>query len=298
MGGGSMVDGKLLEKEIFGLIEHACTTISPDVKRLLEKAYEIESKPTAHSMLGAMLENVELAKSKMKPVCQSPGYPTVYVSFGDQVLPGNIKKYFQEALVGATNNGFLRPSMVHPLTRKNSGNNSGEGVPNFEFDYCPDQDFIDMVISLKGCGAELGNAMKIFTPSTLGDNYSGLKKFVLETVINAGGKPCPPFGIGIGIGGQMDVACKLSRKAISTRLWDDTHPDTLYRDLEESIMKEINSLGLGAAGIGGDTVALAVKIAGAHTHTAIAPVAINFHCWVARRAGIRIYQNGRVEGIL
>jgi len=290
-----MFDQKLLNDEVYELVIRSCTGISSDVKNLMEKALERETNSTARSMITAMLENVELAGEKNKPVCQSPGFPTVYVSFGDKTLPGNIKEAFRTAIVNGTKNGFLRPSMVHPLTRKNSGDNSGEGVPNFELDYVPDQDYLEMVISFKGCGAELGNAMKIFTTAALGKNYSGLKKYVLETVINAGGKPCPPFGIGIGIGGQMDVACKLSRKAISTRRWDDENPDGLLSQLEKELLQQINELGIGAAGTGGDTVALTVKINSVSTHTAIAPLAINFHCWVVRRAGIRLFPDGRKE---
>lgn len=292
-----MLDQNMLRKEVINLVNRSVTDISDDTKILLKEALEKESNETAKSMLSAMIENVELANEKQKPVCQSPGYPTVYISYGDKTLPGNIKEMFGEALVEATNNGLLRPSMVHTLTRKNSGNNSGEGVPNFEIDYIPEQDYLEIIISFKGCGAELGNEMKIFTVPMLGKDLSGLKKFILETVINAGGKPCPPFGIGIGLGGQMDVASKLSRKAISTRLWTDENSDELYNQLEKELLEEINSLGLGAAGTGGDTVALAVKIAGGHTHTAIAPVAINFHCWVTRRGGVRIYSDGRVEEI-
>ena len=143
----------------------------------------------------------------------------------------------------------------------------------------------------------MGNALQIMTPAKLGKNLTGMKRFILETAIKAGGKPCPPFGIGIGIGGQMDICSKLSRKAISTRRWDDVNQDPELAALERELKDAINSLGLGAAGTGGDTVCLAVKIERAHTHTAIAPVAINFHCWVARRAGIRIY-DGRVEKLL
>ena len=106
------------------------------------------------------------------------------------------------------------------------------------------------------------------------------------------------LSIGIGIGGQMDIAAKLSRKAISTRRWDDVNPDPELAALEAELKDAINGLGLGAAGTGGDTVCLALKMERAHTHTAIAPVAINFHCWVARRAGIRIYNDGRVEKLL
>ena len=205
-----------------------------------------------------------------------------------------------ETLGEATKKGYLRPSIVDPLTRHNPGNNTGKGVPNTEYQYHPGQEYVDFIISFKGCGAELGNAMKIFTTATLklDQDFEGLKRFVLETAINAGGKPCPPFGIGIGIGGQMDVASKLSREAISCRSWKDTNPDPLLARLEDELRNNINALGLGAAGTGGDTVCLAVKIGTAATHTAIAPVAINFHCWVARRAGIRIHNDGRIEKLL
>ena len=213
-------------------------------------------------------------------------------------MPYCVKDAIAEAVAEATKKGYLRPSMVDPLTRVNSGNNTGKGVPNIEYEYVPGQKYVDFIISFKGCGAELGNAMQIMTTAKLGKNLSGLKRFILETAINAGGKPCPPYGIGIGIGGQMDVAAKLSRKAISTRRWDDVNPDPELATLETELKDAINSLGLGAAGTGGDTVCLALKMERAHTHTAIAPVCINFHCWVARRAGIRIHDDGHVEKLL
>ena len=245
-----------------------------------------------------MLDNVDIAKAADKGVCQSPGYPCTWITFGDGNFPARAKEIISSAVAEATKKGYLRPSMVDPLTRENSGNNTGKGVPNIEYEYVPGQEYVDFIISFKGCGAELGNALQIMTPAKLGKNLTGMKRFILETAIKAGGKPCPPFGIGIGIGGQMDICSKLSRKAISTRRWDDVNQDPELAALERELKDAINSLGLGAAGTGGDTVCLAVKIERAHTHTAIAPVAINFHCWVARRAGIRIYDDGRVEKLL
>lgn len=289
-----MFNEQKLYDEVSELVFRSVTGISEDVKALIEKALKNETNPTAVSMIEAMLENIEMAKEETKPVCQSPGYPTIYITSGDKLFSG-IKEMFKKAICEGTEKGLLRPSMVHPLTRKNSGNNSGEGVPNFEIDCVPGQEYLEMIISFKGCGAELGNAMQIMTTAKLGKDLIGLKKFILETVINAGGKPCPPFAVGVGIGGQMDVACKLSRKAVSTRRWDDKNTDPLYGGLEEELLEKINNLGLGAAGTGGDTVALAVKINGVATHTAIAPVAINFHCWVARRAGVRLYPDGKKE---
>ncbi len=292
------IEENVIREAISSTTHRAVTRISEDVIDLLEDALNRETNTTARSMLSAMLDNLEIAKSRDKAVCQSPGYPTSWVSFGEAELPQNISGMIMDSLGEATRKGYLRPSFVDPLTRVNSGNNTGIGVPNIELEFIPGQHFIDYIISFKGCGAELGNAMQILTPAKLGSDLKGLKRFVLQTAIEAGGKPCPPYGIGIGIGGQMDIAAKLSRKAISTRKWTDRNPDPQLAELEDELKTAINSLGLGAAGTGGDTVALAVKIEKAHTHTAIAPVAINFHCWVARRAGVRIHDDGRLEEIL
>lgn len=294
------MDQQLIKNAIHDASIRAVTEISSDVRQLLRQALDRESNETAKSMLSSMLENLEIAKKNDTAVCQSPGYPTVWISYGDDNFPFFAEEAIKNVLGEATRRGYLRPSIVDPLTRYNPGNNTGEGVPNIEYQYHSGQPYVDFIISFKGCGAELGNAMKIFTTATLelGKDFAGLKRFVLETAIQAGGKPCPPFGIGIGIGGQMDIASKLSRAAISTRKWTDTNPDPLLARLEEELKDRINSLGMGAAGTGGDTGCLAVKIGRAATHTAIAPVAINFHCWVARRAGVRIYDDGRVEKLL
>lgn len=184
---------------------------------------------------------------------------------------------------------------------QNPGDSSGRGVPNYELRYEKDLPYCEIIVSAKGCGAELPNVAKILTPATLGKNYKGLKQLVLDTIcgsngfMGARGYPCPPFSIGIGLGGQMDVAAKLSREAISTRNWLDHNPDPLFDELEQELLADINKLQNGPAGIGGDTTALAVKIGWAATHTAICPVVINFHCWVARRFGIRFYPDGRTE---
>ncbi len=294
--GGTMYWNKEnLYKEIYQFVVDTCLNISPDVKKLLQDSLAKETNSTASSMLKNMLENVELAKKLHKPICQSPGYPTVYVTFNNSEFLGDLKEVYQEAIVEATKNGFLRPSIVNSLTRKNPGDNSGEGVPNFELEFIPNQTYMENILSFKGCGAELGNAMKIMTTAMLGKNYSGFKKFVLETALAAGGKPCPPYAIGIGIGGQMDVACKLARKAVSVRDWTDNNPNPMLDDLEKELCENINSLKIGAAGTGGDASCLSVKIEMVDTHTAILPVAISFHCWVARRGGIRLFADGKVE---
>lgn len=278
--------------EIFSLVHNMCTSISADVLAIMRQTIKSESNPAAKAMLQSMLDNVNQAGALDKPVCQSPGFPTVYIRFGDQMDLNGITKWLPQAIIECTRKGYIRPSIVHPLTRQNSGDSSGAGVPNIEYQYRPGQSYLEVIMSAKGCGAELGNLAAIMTPATLGANYGGLKKLVLETVVKAGGIPCPPSGIGIGIGGQMDVSAKLSREAISTRDWRDEHPDPLMAELEKELLHNINELGLGPAGIGGDTTCLAVKIGYAATHTAICPVTINFHCWVARRFGVRFYPDG------
>ena len=277
------------------LKDRVCITISPDAKYLLKKAYTEETTDSAKQMVKTLLDNVEMAEKERKPVCQSPGYPIAYIRYGICANIGELIDVLKQAISESTKEGFLRPSMVHPLTRKNTGDNSGIGVPNIELEYDATLDFVEVLISFKGCGAELGNAMKIFTPAQIGENAKGIKEFVIDTVIKAGGKPCPPFSIGIGIGGQMDVAARLSRRAVSTRKWTDINPDPDLAAMEEELLDKINQLGIGPGGIGGKTTALAVKIGMSHTHTAICPVAVNFHCWVARRSGMRIYPDGKIQ---
>lgn len=290
-----MANYNITYEEVYGWIKHCCTHVSADSLELLEKARAGETTPGAVAMLSSMLDNVAMADQQDKPVCQSPGFPTVYLSFGSVEGLELLNQYIPRAMVEATGKGYARPSIVHSLTRHNPGNNSGTGVPNMEYKYQPKQEYIEMILSFKGCGAELGNIYKTMTTAQLGDDFKGLKTLVYETVINAGGMPCPPSAIGIGIGGQMDVAAKLSREAISTRDWRDDNSDPLLNELEKELLTNINLLGLGPAGVGGKTTCLAVKIGMAATHTAICPVAINFHCWVARRIGVRIYPDGRRE---
>ncbi len=282
-------------EEILGLVHGACTSISEDVLCIMNQRLSQETNAGAKAMLETMVENVAQAGALDKPVCQSPGLPTIWVRFGDGADLADLTDFIPKAVVECTKKGYIRPSIVHPLTRHNSGDSSGQGIPNFELQYRKGQEYLEVIMSAKGCGAELGNISKILTPATLGEKLVGLKKLVLETVISAGGKPCPPSGIGIGIGGQMDISAKLSREAISTRDWRDTNSDRQLAELEQELLENINKLGIGPAGIGGDTSTLAVKIGMAATHTAICPVTINFHCWVARRFGVRFYPDGHRE---
>ncbi|MEM0240026.1 MAG: fumarate hydratase [Candidatus Nezhaarchaeales archaeon] len=289
-----VVDEETLYEIALTMIKKCVTRVAPDVLYLLKKAYENEKSPIARKILETMISNSHVAQRKAIPLCQSPGYPVIYVKMGAVKIDANIQRTFQRAIIEATNKGLLRPSMVHPITRRNPGDNSGVGIPEVEVELVPEMDYSELVISFKGCGAELPNAVRVFTPAEVGKEGIGLKKFIIETVAEADGIPCPPMGIGVGIGGQMHTAAKLSRKAIGTRLWTDTNPDVELAKLEEELLHWINLLGIGPAGLGGDTTALTVKVEMAYTHTAICPVAVNFHCWAVRRATTRLLHDGSI----
>lgn len=291
-----LLDEKFLYDIALELVKRSCTGIAPDAMTLLKRAHSNERNLAAKKMLETMIKNAELAKKTNKPVCQSPGYPVVYVRIGQAVkVEANIQKIFQKAIVESTKKGYLRPSIVHPITRKNPGDNSGVGVPDLEVELDPDVEYAEFIVSFKGCGSELANVLRVLTPAQLGKNGLGIKKLVLESTIAAGGIPCPPTAIGIGIGGQMHHAAKLSRKAVSVREWTDINPNQELAKVEDDLLTSVNSLGIGPAGIGGDTTALTVKVEMASTHAAICPVAINFHCWTARRSEVRIYSDGSVK---
>lgn len=278
------------------VVKRSCVGIAPDAMELLRRAHVNERNEAAKRLLETMIRNAELATEMDKPVCQSPGYPVLYATLGGDIrLEADIQKVFQAAIIELTKRGYLRPSVVHPITRRNSGDNSGVGVPDVEMRETPHADHAEFIISFKGCGAELANVLRVLTPAQVGRGGIGVKRLVLESAVKAGGIPCPPVAIGVGIGGQIHYAAKLSRRAVSVREWTDTNPDQELATLEKDLLAAVNSLGIGPAGIGGDTTALTVKVEMVSTHTAICPVAINFHCWTARRSGVRIYSDGSME---
>jgi len=290
------VDENTFERMAYNICKTAIIGVAEDCLKLLEYHLEKERNDRAAKTLETMIENVKLAEKTGKTPCQSPGYPVVYLILGKgYILNLDLKKVLSSVIQRITEEGYLRPSIVHPLTRKNTGRNVGVNVPDIEILHDHSLEYMEVIFSFKGCGAELFNACKVFTPAEIGRNSEGIKRFVLEAVVRAGGGPCPPCAIGVGIGGQIHQAAKLSRKAISIRRWDDINPEPELASLEKELYEKINMLGIGPAGIGGDTTCLAVKVEWAYTHTAILPVVVNFHCWVARRARARMHPDGRIE---
>ena len=273
-----MISQKEIEDTICKLFKHAVIELPPDVKRALEKAYEKETSQIAKLNLEAILENIKAARELKIPMCQDTGLPIVFVKQGN-VKVEELYEGIRKGVKKATREIPLRPNVVDPLTRKNTGNNTGNGIPQIDVELI-DEDHIELTVFPKGFGSENNNALKMGLP---GEGAEGVKEFVLDTVIKAGGKPCPPIVVGVGIGGSSDMVMKMAKKALLREV-GVFHPEERIANLERDILKLVNQTGIGPMGLGGDTTALDVKIEMADTHTAGLPIGVCIQCWAARRA--------------
>jgi len=259
------------------VLRQAETELPDDVLSALKSARDKESNAIARTQLSAIIKNADFAKENAIPMCQDTGVPVFFIDVGRGArLDFDLVEAIREGVARATEEIPLRPNAVHPLTRENSGN-VGPGFPDVNFDLIPGKS-VKITVMPKGGGSENMSALRMFTPSEVDD----VKRFIVETVKNAGGMPCPPVIVGVGIGGTFDKAARLAKKAALRRL--DKAPDKL----EQELLEAINSLGIGPMGLGGDVTALKVNVEYAHCHVASLPVAINLQCWAARRASVTL----------
>jgi fumarate hydratase subunit alpha len=273
-----MITQKMVEDTICQLFKEAVINLPEDVKNALKKAYEEEDNEIGLLNLKAILDNIDAAEEMSIPLCQDTGLPIIFVKMG-QVKVENLNQGIIDGVKRATSEVPLRPNVVHPLTRKNTGNNIGEGIPQVDIELI-DGDYLEFTVFPKGFGSENNNALKMALP---GDGIEGVKKFVVDTVIAARGKPCPPVIVGVGIGGSSDLAMKNAKKALLGKL-GERNPDQILAEMEEEILEEINKSGIGPMGLGGKTTALDVKIKLADTHTAGLPIGVCIQCWAGRHA--------------
>ncbi len=272
---------------IVELFKKAVIYLPNDVKNALNSAYNIENQKLSKETLYAIIKNNEIAEKKQVPLCQDTGVPIIFLKIGRNINTNellDIIEQIKEGVKKATEEIPLRPNIVNPLTRENIGN-VGLGSPfiNFEFDKSLDRE-IEITVFPKGAGSENISALKMLKPS---EGIEGIKKFVLETVANALGKPCPPIVVGIGIGGTSDIALKLAKKALLREI-GERNKDSEIAKLEEELLKKINELEIGTMGLGGKITALDVFIEIAGCHTASLPVGICINCWAHRKAKIKI----------
>lgn len=286
-----MISESLIKQVTIDLLRKAVTTLPEDIKHALHRAYEVEDGPIAKMQLKNILDNVELAEGSLLPMCQDTGIQIFYVTLGKDMVM-NLDKAIEEGVKEATKEIPLRPNAVHPITRHNPGNNTGLKMPYINYHFS-DEDYLEIAVMPKGAGSENMSALAMLLPS---QGLKGIKDFALKTTMNAGGKPCPPTIVGMGIGGSADISMKLAKQAL-LRPINFRHSDPQIAELENELYEAINSLGIGPMGLGGTTTVLGVNIEYAYCHTASLPVAINLQCWAARRAIARIHSDGSIEHI-
>ena len=273
-------------EDITNLVKTAVIKINYNLDKslisLIQKAKENETRDLSKSILSDILENQEIAKRGDIPLCQDTGIVVVLLEIGNKVtFNGDIYEAINEGVRQGYFEGYLRKSVVnHPFNRINTKDNT----PAIIHTKIVQGDKIKMKIAAKGGGSENMSNVTMLTPT---DGIEGVKKLVLETIFNAGGKPCPPLIVGIGIGGNFEKSAILAKEAIFRDL-DDSNDDEIIKKLEDDLYDEINLLGVGPMGVGGNTTCLAVKINYYPMHIASLPVAINIQCHSARHTEVEL----------
>jgi fumarate hydratase subunit alpha len=242
-----------------------------DVERAIRSAFQRERNPVARGEFENIIANIGLAGKGRSLICQDTGIPVIYLTVPPEVP---YTRGLEEAIAGgvriATERIPLRPNAVDPCTRKNTGDNTGPGIPAV---HVRPGDELTVTVLPKGAGSENVSRIGMLLPSRTKD----VVQFVVETVALAGGKPCPPVILGVGIGSTFDGVAALSKEALLLSI-DTMDP------FEQELCDAVNALGIGPMGLGGDTTALAVKVKKGACHTASLPVGVNVQCWACRRA--------------
>lgn len=259
------------------MCQEANFDLTVDIEEALKLGIKQEVSPTGQQILKDILENSVVARRDAVPMCQDTGMTVVFVEMGQEVCieGGFIEDAIHEGIRQGYDEGYLRKSVVKdPINRENTGDNT-PGIIHYEM--TPGNDF-KITLAPKGFGSENMSRMKMLKPS---DGIKGVKEFVIETVSLAGPNPCPPIVVGVGIGGTIEKAALLAKKSLMRPI-DKNHSKPHIRDLEISLLEEINKLGIGPQGLGGLTTALGVNVETYPTHIAGLPVVVNINCHAAR----------------
>ena len=259
----------------FEAYREAVIRLPPDVLRVIRKAAAAETNPVARGEFANILKNIETAERLGVPLCQDTGVPVVYLTLPPDVpLTRDLYEGVAEGVRRATREIPLRPNVVDPLSRHNTGDNTGAGMPAV---HVRPGDTFTVTVLPKGAGAENVSGITMLLPT----HQYGIEGFVVETMLKAEGRPCPPVVLGVGIGSTFDGAAALAKEALLL-------PVDTMTPFEQEICNSVNRLGIGAMGLGGDTTALAVKVKTAGCHTASLPVAVNIQCWAHRHATVEV----------
>lgn len=261
----------------------ACCVITDDIYNSFKTSIKSEKSPLGREILGTLIENADIARSERNPICQDTGMTVVFVTMGQniQISGGFIEDAINQGVRQGYQKGYLRKSVVSdPIDRVNTQDNT-PAVIHYEI---VAGDEFHITVAPKGFGSENKSGLKMLTPS---EGVEGIKRFVIDTVSQAGANPCPPIIVGVGIGGTMERAAYMSKKAL-LRPVGTTNPDPTLQQLERELLDAINNLGIGPAGFGGSTTALSVNIITGATHIAGLPVSVNIGCHATRHAEGRL----------
>jgi len=274
------IEAKRIKKKVKELFLRANYHIGEDVLTALKEAREREVSEVGCLVLDMLIENYKIASGEEIAICQDTGLAVLYVELGQEVyiIGGNFREAVNEGVKEAYMEGYLRKSIVDDpvFARKNTGTNT----PAIIYTDIVPGDKIKFMVTPKGFGSENMSALAMMKPA---DGPEGIKNFVVDTIKKAGPNPCPPTIVGVGIGGTADNALVIAKKALFRKIGEH-HQDERYAQMEKEILEQINNLGIGPAGLGRRTTALAVNIEYTPTHIAGMPVAVNVCCHAARHA--------------
>ena len=276
------VDLQAVEDAAKELYIRALKVLPPDIKQGFQRLQGSETGATAQSVLGTMVRNIAVAEDTDNLLCQDTGIPIYNVTLGRGVVVDGhaLEQAIRRGCARATREYPLRSSVVHPLTRRNEHTSCGIGVPVIHVDFSDTPDIVEIEMVPKGSGSENGSFLKMAIPA---EGVDAIKTFVVDCVLAAGGKTCPPTIVGVGLGGTSDLVVALAKRA-ATRPLGSRCADPDGAALEAQLSEAVNRLGVGPQGLGGDSTAFAVHIELAATHITMNPIAVNMQCHSARRA--------------
>jgi len=288
------LDLKQVEEACKELYIRALKLLPSDIKQGFERLDRSETDATGKAILGTMIRNIRVAEDTNNLLCQDTGIPIYNVAIGAGVeLDGyQLKQAIIRGCERATREHPFRSSVVHPTTRKNEHTSCGRAVPVINIDFVPDAQTLWIEMIPKGSGSENNSWLKMAVPA---DGIDAIKTFVIDCVLDAGGKTCPPTIVGVGVGGTADLCVHLSKVAATRPL--GTHcEDPEGAKLEAELSGAVNQLGVGPQGLGGDSTSFAVHVETAATHITMNPVAVNMQCHSARRARATFTPQGVTYG--
>lgn len=274
------ISAQTISEAVAKLAIQACCDLPEEMTKALEKARKEEPSPIGREILGQLVENAAIAREEAMPICQDTGLAVVFVELGQDVhiSGGGFEEAINAGIRKGYTEGYLRKSSVaEPLfERKNTGDNT----PAIIHVRIVPGDKIRIRLAPKGAGSENKSVLKMLVPA---DGIEGVRKVVLDAVQAAGPNSCPPMVVGVGIGGNMEIACLCAKKAAARDVGSKNH-DPRYARLEEELLEMVNKTGIGPQGLGGENTAVALNLEWAPTHIASLPVAVNINCHAARHA--------------